>query len=106
MKSAILSEAITAIVEIKNFINQHPNATFIIGKTNDCLRRKEEYYKKGYNYFTPIVKLSSLEEINELEKFLITFSKVIYQDKIENQYEGGGGNITESPNYYIYIASK
>lgn len=106
MQPTILLEAIGVIVEIKNFINNYPNATFIIGKTDDCSRRKQEYKGNGYGYFKQIAKSQSLDDINELEKFLIKFSKVFYQDKIENQNDGGGGNFSESPNYFVYLTSK
>ncbi len=106
MSKDLLWQVINAIVEIRKFINEHPNAKFKIGKTNDFTRRKQEYYVDGYERFKIIAESSSLENINELERTLIKFSMAFYGENIDNERNGGGGDIAESEKYYIYMVSK
>lgn len=106
MSKDLLWQVINAIVEIRKFINEHPNAKFKIGKTNDYTRRKQEYYVDGYERFKIIAQSSSLENINELERTLIKFSMAFYGENIGNERNGGGGDIAESEKYYIYMVSK
>ena len=106
MKNKILLKAIDAIIEIKDFVEQYPNTKFKIGKTDDCLRREQDYQSKGYSIFKQIADASTLDDINDLEKILIKFSRIFYNESLENERDGGGGNISKSNIYYIYLTSK
>lgn len=99
-------QMINAIIEIKDFTNQHPEAKFKIGKTDDYQRREQEHSLNGYTIFKIIAESSSLDNINKLEEMLIKYSSVFYKENLENERDGGGGNNSDSTKYYIYLISK
>ena len=106
MSEQIILNAIEALVCIKEFVSENPNCKFYIGKTDDYARREQEHLSHGYSGFKVISQTSSIEELNKLERLLIMISRVFYKENLENENNGGGGNISESSDYYIYITSK
>lgn len=106
MSEQIILNAIEALVCIKEFVSENPNSKFYIGKTDDYARREQEHLSHGYSGFKVISQTSSIEELNKLERLLIMISRVFYKENLENENNGGGGNISESSDYYIYITSK
>ena len=106
MSEENLLKLVSAISEIKKFTIQFPNSKFYIGKTDNMQRRKQEHRLEGYKNIQPIAETSSIDDLNELEKILIKISSVFYEENLENDRDGGGGEITDSPLYYIYLASK
>lgn len=106
MYNNVLWQTINAIIEIKDFTNQFPNSKFKIGKTDNPQRRKQEHFADGYKNFRVIAEAFSVEDINELERILIKYSKTFYKNCIENKQNGGSGNTSECEKYYIYLISK
>ena len=106
MPKQIVFEAMKAINEINKFVSENPNSKFYIGKTDNLERRENDHQAKGYRGFKVISQSSSLEEVNELERILIMISRILHKENLENENNGGGGKITDSPIYYIYLASK
>ena len=106
MSEENLLKLVSAISEIKKFTIQFPNSKFYIGKTDNMQRREQEHLLEGYNNIIPIAETSSIDDLNELEKTLIKLSRVFYEENLENNRNGGGGKITDSSIYYIYLASK
>lgn len=92
-----------SIAKIKSFLSD--NVEFKIGKTDDLERRESQYKSEGYTNFYVITKCTTLEEVDKLEKDLITFFKHYYST-CKNENDGGGGNTSESEKYYIYLVTK
>ena len=106
MSEQNLLKVVSALTKIKKFTIQFPSTKFYIGKTDNLERREQEHLLEGYNNIITIAETSSIDDLNELEKILIMLSRVLYEENLENDRDGGGGNISESPKYYIYLASK
>ena len=106
MSEQNLLNVVSALTKIKNFTIHFPDTKFYIGKTDNMQRREQEHQLEGYKNIQPIAETSSIDDLNELEKILVKISRVFYEENLENNRDGGGGNISESQNYYIYLASK
>ena len=91
-----------SIAKIKSFLDD--NVEFKIGKTDDLKRREHHHKGEGYANLNVIAECTTLEEVDKLEKDLITFFKNYSTCKNEN--DGGGGNTSESEKYYIYLVTK
>ncbi|MBR5841768.1 MAG: hypothetical protein IKY64_04035 [Bacteroidaceae bacterium] len=103
-KNEMSIKAARAISTIKKLLTEEDIVGFKIGKTDDCIRREDEYKAEGYTQLIPLVELESLEKANQLETKLIS---VYREDKrCNNKREGGGGNISPSNRYFVYIAIK
>lgn len=106
MSEQNLLNVVSALTKIKNFTVQFPDTKFYIGKTDNMQRRGLEHQLEGYKNIQPIAETSSIDDLNELEKILVKISRVFYEENLENNRNGGGGKITDSSIYYIYLASK
>ncbi len=95
---------IRSISKIRKVLNEEELVEFKIGKTDNLSRREEEYKIKGYPNLYSIEECYNLEEINQLEKDLIAIFK--NNPKCANINDGGGGNISDSEKYYIYMVTK
>jgi len=97
-----------AISSIHKILEEKKIYSFKIGKTNDPERRQNEHKQKGYSLFEIIRNCDSIQEMNDLESKLIKHFQIkencglIYQD-VENERNGGGGNIGKNINYCVYI---
>lgn len=93
---------LSSITKIKSFLSG--NVEFKIGKTDDLKRRERQHKSEGYTNLYVIAECTTIEEVDKLEKDLITFFKNYSTCKNEN--DGGGGNTSESEKYYIYLVTK
>ena len=60
-----------SIAKIKSFLDD--NVEFKIGKTDDLERREHQHKGEGYANLNVIAECTTLEEVDKLEKDLITF---------------------------------
>ena len=89
-----------AIVKIRSILSD--NVEFKIGKTDDWKRREREYLNDGYTNFYIIAECTNLEEVNNLEKGLISH----FKRRTACRNENDGGRLSESEKYYIYLVTK
>lgn len=97
-------KAARAINTIRNLLQEDSVVGFKIGKTDDCDRREKEHAEDGFLIFFPLAECDSLEEANQLESKLIS----IYSSdcRCKNERDGGGGRMSISDKYYIYVVVK
>ena len=95
-------KAARAISKVRNLLEKENIVGFKIGKTDDCIRRENEYKAEGYTQLITLVELDSSEKANQIESKLIS---VFSEDRrCNNKRDGGGGNISPNNRYFVYIA--
>lgn len=104
MNSTLNVKKVRSIVKIEAILSDKELTNFKIGKTDNLKRRMREHEKDGYTNFYEIAECNSLEELNNLERDLISYFKT--NSKCANENEGGGGSISESVKYHIYLITK
>lgn len=90
--------------EIDSFLTKHKKYnSFIIGKTENLYKRREDYYESGYQFVWEIA-IGESQIITKTEKDLIKYftTKSTHKDKCLNKQEGGGSNNAT----ILYIAIK
>lgn len=95
---------VRSISRIDEILKKESFTGFMIGKTDNCERRKAEHENEGFLYFEKLVDCNDLDEANDLEKLLINYYK--QNDKLLNEKPGGEGRYSKNKEYYIYVVFK
>ena len=101
-------EFLRVVNSVHKFLEEKKISSFKIGKTNDPERRQSEHAQEGYSVFGIIKNCNSIQEMNDLESKLIRHFRImkgcgfIYQD-LDNERDGGGGDVGKGVNYCVYI---
>ena len=92
-----------AIYKIKQLLEDKDLVEFKIGKTDNPEEREKAHKVEGYTKLISLVQLNSIENMDRMEKELISFFK--HNPKCGNKNDGGGGNFSDD-NYCVYVITK
>lgn len=96
---------VRAIARLEEVLKDESLKRFKIGKTDNCVERESDHMNDGYTSFEVLASCNTLVEVNQLEKILIDWAKA-YSSKCDNGRGGGGGRLSDSKEYYVYIVTR